>query len=388
MWVEPELDQSFDRPVQVNEFGTEQCSDEDAGETQVCVTVDEVQDVQVAPVPPTPGESVEGDGLGVITPQAIVPVPAWCLDAGVTNAWSVTRTQGCGIFSGVLTVTQTVNGVVTVVGTMNFLMYEYVYVLTDNLTWASQIEVSPTIITGAAAGTIISGTSTCTGVCTGSSTFPPQTPGVGGDASGESYYTTTPAVGAAALAYPGWALSFKAPTAAAPASLATGGNLAVRCDNALPGRGPGCVLPYVTGRLTYSSHPDYYPEFGAHVLAAQASGLPGNAVPLHRTTNSALRDANRAAACKSPSVIPRPTGNDCDEYPFASTYEGAAAGGPGRTFSFCSVTYYPTGVTSPTGFSICMINSAENQLAGSQMNSVLFVPYRIIDGDPFFISIT
>ncbi|QOR70489.1 hypothetical protein IM660_18160 [Ruania alkalisoli] len=275
----------------------------------------------------------------------------------------------------------------TVIGTMNFLMYRLIYVSTSAVLWGNQIEVSPTIITGAAAGTVISGTPACSGVCAlSSSVFPPQTPGVGGSANGESYYTTATTSGGAAFAYAGWTLSFKPPNVTTPATLNTTNGLAVRCDNAVPGRGPGCVVPHVTGRITYSQA--VYPTFGAHLSAAQASGLPGATVPLHRLTDSALQAANRTESCKTGAVIPRPSGMSCDEYPFASSYEGAfTGGGSGRTFAGCSVTYYPTGVTGPTGFSICMINATENSSAGSQLNSVLYSPYRIIDGDPFYVSV-
>lgn len=387
--VEPELIAELPEALALDatNVDTEQCGKADDGGTQVCVTIDAPQDgpaVQAAP-----DDAHDGRGGEAISPQAIVPLPDWCLEAGVTGSYLLTRTDGCAITEGVLTVTQTSStGVVTVVGTMHFLMYRLIYTTTNGLTWGDQMEVSPTVITGAAAGTTITGTPNCTGGgCVLASSVPISgTPGVGGRVRGESYYTSAPATGGAVTGSSGWRLSFKSPTVATPAVYNTDKVVSVRCDNALPGRGPGCVLPYVTGRIQYPAA--YFPEFGAHVSSAQASGLPGNVTPLHRTTNTALRDSNRSIACKTSAVIPRPSGKDCDEYPFASTYEGAASGGPGRTFPGCGVTYYPTGVTSSTGYSICMIDSAENQLAGSQLNTVLFVPYRIIDGDPFFVSIT
>jgi hypothetical protein len=110
-------------------------------------------------------------------------------------------------------------------------------------------------------------------------------------------------------------------------------------------------------------------------------------VPLHRLTNESLRDQNRRTACKQ--SFPRPTGKTCDEYPFASTHEGAfTGGGTGRTFFACGITAYPTGITGPTGFSACMIDGTENSSAGASLNSVLYSPNRYLDGDGFWVGIS
>lgn len=68
-----------------------------------------------------------------------------------------------------------------------------------------------------------------------------------------------------------------------------------------------------------------YPQLAQHIQAAQDSGLPN---VLTRVTDPNISDANRATAC--PSSYPRPDGFSCDEYPFASTYQGAifTGGGP------------------------------------------------------------
>lgn len=109
-------------------------------------------------------------------------------------------------------------------------------------------------------------------------------------------------------------------------------------------------------------------------------------MPLHRLTDTKKKDANRNAACKGRAKV---TGHDCDEYPFASTYEGAATGGgTARTQDWCQITLTDPPSTGASGYSVCMINSAENQQAGSLMNSKLFVPSRVLDGDAFFVEIT
>ena len=185
-----------------------------------------------------------------------------------------------------------------------------------------------------------------------------------------------------------WTVTFKAPTA----SNAVSGNYSsplVRCDNNLPGVTlPGCVVPGITPSLAYPSADGAgYEEFTDHITQAQQSGLPGGSAvsPLHRLTDSTLINANRNKAC--PSSYPRPEGKDCDEYPFASTYEGAyTGGGTARTFPWCQITLAGTPSTGPTGYSVCMIDASENRSAGSVMNSSLFRPYRVLDGDAFIIS--
>ena len=67
------------------------------------------------------------------------------------------------------------------------------------------------------------------------------------------------------------------------------------------------------------------PTIDANIAAVQAAGPHhygqyGSGNPLHR--NTALADQNRAKACPPPG--PQPTGTSCDEYPFATTQEGAS----------------------------------------------------------------
>lgn len=318
--------------------------------------------------------------------KAIVGVPSWCLDLGVANTFWATRTAMCGIFDGQLTVHQIVNGVPgPVTGTMNFLMYNYIYTSTSATTWANQMQVSPTVITGTAAGTQISGTASCIGNCTPvSSTFPVQTPVAHATADGESYYEWLGTAGQVGSSTTNWILSFKAPSAPTPATLLRNAP-ETRCDHATPGRAvAGCVVPFVAPYIEYDAA--VFPEFGTHVYGAQLSGLPGSATPLHRLTDPTAIAANRNTAC--PSSLPRPTGKSCDEYPFASTYEGAALSGGGpRTQSWCGVTLSGPPSTGALGYSVCMIDETENSTAGSLLNSLLLSPYRIIDGDAYYVDI-
>ena len=376
----------------------EACSDADAAGRQVCVELGgELSPSQLKAAELDITSRDKGDSSGATAQlrsgasiTSMQPLPQWCLDAGVSATMYITRSAGCNISSGVLTVTRTVNGVTTIVGTMNFLAYRYIYTTQSlSTTWASQIEISPTIITGEAAGTSIWGTAGCSGAACvpNGQSFPAQVPGLHGEASGESYFQWAPLPGGSGTGTPSWTIHFKAPTVPNTASLTYGSVPTVRCDQALPGSASiGCVIPDATPEITYSY--GSFPEFGAHLLEAEYSGLPGSwytGTPLHRLTNTVLRDQNRNTSC--PSSLVRPSGKSCDEYPFASTWEGAATGGgQGRTFAWCQIPSYPTGIVGP-GYSACMIDATENSTAGSLLNSVLYVPMRVIEGDAFYVTV-
>jgi hypothetical protein len=166
----------------------------------------------------------------------------------------------------------------------------------------------------------------------------------------------------------------------------------VRCDDASPERPGviGCVQPNWAG--TYHLSSAAFPEVAHHVRRAQASGLPGADEPLHRLSNRSFQDNNRAIACprsRTPSDDPPPFGPSCDEYPFASTWQGAwvsqQAGGRGRTFDGCGLDHSLPRLTGP-GWSACMVPFRQNGRAGSDL-AKFYRDNRIIDGDPFFVQV-
>jgi hypothetical protein len=273
--------------------------------------------------------------------------------AGVDNIMYITRTGGCGIFGGFLTVTRTVNGVTTVVGTMDFVVYRFVYMAQSSTTaWASQIQVSPTIVIG------------------------------------ESGFSWPVTAGDQGTGTPSWTVFFKPPTTQNTASLTWGSAPTVRCDQALPGSASiGCVVPAVPADIYY----DYseLPEYGRHLLDAEFSGLPGSrysGAPLHRQTDQNLIAANRNTAC--PTTLPRPTGKSCDEYPVASTREGGVHGWRDRAdLHLVSDLDLSGRYHWAQGYSACMIDTDENSTAGSRLNKNLYVPLRVLDGDAFYASV-
>lgn len=172
----------------------------------------------------------------------------------------------------------------------------------------------------------------------------------------------------------------------------------IRCDSfTYVNAAPGCVifngrngLPVMDLTTTDLWSPDYY----AHILNAQNSGLPGNPVGLslpwvigrplqriHYKSQQALD--NRAAACSTwKTGYNKPDSSfSCDEYPFASTAQGASAyPNLGRTWPWCSITRFPEydGVVKPNGFSVCFIKDDQNRSGGRLLqpfnrdNRVLF----------------
>ncbi|TSD99812.1 hypothetical protein FOS14_11245 [Skermania sp. ID1734] len=171
----------------------------------------------------------------------------------------------------------------------------------------------------------------------------------------------------------------------------------LRCDKTMKNRQgyvQGCVLPKFVPGLDYRGNSDggRFPQAVGHIQSATGSGLPGASLsrPLHRESDVGARNNNRLTACPRTASISGPrqvSGRSCDEYPFASTKEGAASGGPGRTFNpNCHVPDLGTS-TASTGYSVCMIDAGQNSLAGSYLGR--FYGFgRVIGGDAFYVAAT
>jgi hypothetical protein len=324
-------------------------------------------------------------GIGV---QDLIPLPQFCIDHAF-DGWWMNRTQACAIASKTVVVIEMPSGLP--VGTLQFLELNFSYTSGSIATWAQQIELSPFSGTGLglAPGTLATGFATCRQSCVlNSSSFPPQAATVGRDAEGEAFFdTTATTVGVVGDAFTTFTYTFTNPAWTTPTTPGSASPPRVRCDNAVPGYNqPGCAFMDYVPAMIYSRD-GAFPELARHIGDAQASGLPGaypDGPPLVRMVDDAQQDANRNTAC--PRSYPRPATKSCDEYPMASTEQGAAQPplGPGRTHSWCSISALPTGVTSPTGYSSCMIDAWQNSVGGSALNT-FFQNNRIIDDDRFYV---
>ncbi|WP_124341824.1 NucA/NucB deoxyribonuclease domain-containing protein [Cellulomonas algicola] len=324
--------------------------------------------------------------------NAIQPVPQRCQGSADSFWVDVSRTEACARAAYRLNVRQKINGVDTIVGTMNFVATFYVYSSTTLATWAHQVQITPTSLTGEAPGTSYSAVSACnivpgwqSGACgiDAATTIPTQPMIVGRTVAAEAFYTfrgSNLSTGRGA-----WRLSFTHPTATPVATNLYASN--VRCDTQATTT-PGCVNPYFDPTITYSRAA--VPQFARHVEAAQASGLPGLSTPLHRIVDEIDIRKNGDKAC--PASLPRPKtpyAHECDEYPFRSTYEGAYTGGGytiyPRTHSWCQVSLAgQTTSLGPMGYSICMIKDTDNSRAGGLLGS-FYRSQRVLHMDAFYV---
>jgi len=309
----------------------------------------------------------------------IVPWPSWCKTDG--NWWFL-RTDTCLIVPGVVMVW---NGP-TLVGELFYAAVFYSYTGTNLPNWAYQVTIAEARTSwGVVAGSSVEGAVRCDANCTVTGdNFPLQPVAVGTADNGTSFYTTTAtSPGQVGWTNATWFWLFFNPAWAGPSTIGQMTAPAVRCDNALPNVfSVGCVFDQYVPAVVYPLAGPY-PTLARHIQAAQNSGLPGaypNGFPLSRLVNPVLQQLNRDTAC--PPKYPR-NGLSCDEYPFASSNQGAATGGGGpRTWPWCGINLGQPNSTGSTGYSVCMIDPFDNSVGGSALGQ-MFNNNRVLSNDPF-----
>lgn len=182
----------------------------------------------------------------------------------------------------------------------------------------------------------------------------------------------------------------------------------VRCDKALKSTRllAGCVIPsYVPTFVVKESGTGALPELAQHIHAAQDNGLMGRPTcypykvqngpcstenALQRETDDAKRDANRNMACPASLAKIRPAGKTCDEYPMASTVQGAANVSipwwGQRVYAGCQMGP-PSGGSGPDGWSACFIDKDDNSLGGSLLGAFYESGNRILNQEAFFVAV-
>lgn len=295
--------------------------------------------------------------------------PKWCIDAGVDNTWYIERMRGCGIWRAEVNVEDVRTG--RKIGGIKYIVIGYSFSARDSKTWAYQVRLLETKRWGRGVnGTKASGSASCIGKCkVAKKSFPGQTISKSAEPYGQFFMDTTINTGASKQRGTGrsvasWTFSNREWVAPSePTKLST---VDVRCDNALPGapRQVGCVTLAAVPVLSYSQTGPW-PEVAKHIKDAQATGLPGKYGTtnyLTRLTDRKKSQENRDKAC--PSSLERPPGKSCDEYPFASTWQGAKYGN-GK-------------------FSRRMVNAKQNTDAGKALKG--FYTYsRVLEGDRFLV---
>ncbi|MFF4606107.1 NucA/NucB deoxyribonuclease domain-containing protein [Streptomyces sp. NPDC001339] len=157
----------------------------------------------------------------------------------------------------------------------------------------------------------------------------------------------------------------------------------VRFDYAGPtaGKHKGTVFTEGRAELTLSLKDPAVKESAQHILDAQkhpertfpswaGKSVPGATEPLHRLVDTEKQKANREKSIKECNKVwgdYSGTPLQCDEYPFASTREGSTKG--------------------DDRYSVRLIDGKDNETGGNRLN-LMYTANRILDGDPFFVTIT
>lgn len=317
-------------------------------------------------------------------------IPAWCLDSTEREVYAGDRSEACGVWPGIVTLTEFVDGVPMPRGFMNYSLISNVYASPDEGIWYHDYAISKSFSYQAGGGVMVSQTFGCEGLCIADTEVRnPTTLPLGKWLNLSSKSQTTVALGDATIGTSTWRTFFTHPQFPLPLGDAQRPMITplVRCDRSVVFQyTPGCVIFEEGHGMRFWQYE--FPEWAAHVAMAQYDGLPGagRAQPLHRLVDSTAQNYNRSIAC--PDEWVRPEGKTCDEYPFASTYEGAGFSGPGglRTFFWCEVPEPATPSTGSFGWSSCMINADDNSDQGTEM-ARQFREGRILDGDEFWVEI-
>lgn len=156
----------------------------------------------------------------------------------------------------------------------------------------------------------------------------------------------------------------------------------VRFDHAGPvvGRHQGTVFQDAEITFELSTEDPSVQETALHIYDAQnrpwmtfpswvGKSTPGEDEAIHRTLDTTVRDENRAQVRRTCRDVWGDYDGallNCDEYPFASTYEGAASG--------------------DDRYSARLIDADDNQEAGRRLGQ-FYRENRVLDGDAFYVHI-
>lgn len=276
-----------------------------------------------------------------------------------------------------------------IIGTVNGNFFRHIWASSRTSdVFGDSWELTVSSITGAAVGTTFDGTLSCDNKCSNTRvSFPTQAASTTKTVRGQGYVMPLINKGDTAWITSTWTIGANTPKTARIRTGAFNGRT-MRCDDVLGTKiSRGCAVQGYTAGINYSST-GAYPQFARHVKAAQNSGLPQKLTRI--LDNATLNRQNAAATCPDDypkGKLPRPTGTQCDEYPFRSTYEGGAKFGASavRTFGFCQTTA-PSTATGPNGSSRCMIKDTQNAGAGGALSD-FYTRNRVVDHDGFYVSI-
>ncbi len=344
------------------------------------------------------GKSSNAVCLSRASSPTVAPQAGTMAEAGCgTNSYVFGRHSACitetGWVLNIFLVSE--GGARTLVGQMFFSVTSGTVTSGHSLQWTHNFSVTMGYAWGAVAGTSLYAFPECQANCallTAGFDYGPVSGGV--QRSGRAIFRSSSyGVGSIWMAASIWGLQFANPAWLNPVGeMLYVASPAHRCDEAIgiPGS-VGCV--YIQKTPLHEIGSTRYPKYARHIQLAINFGLPSL---LTRTQDPAVNAANRARACpQSPA-----NGWSCDEYPYASTYEGAANPSHqyGRTFQilnwnsgyppfFCGVSWLsPRSNGDRHGYSVCGIPLAENTGGGVDLG-VFYATNRVLQHDQFSVRV-
>ncbi|GAB7188999.1 hypothetical protein ATKI12_8830 [Kitasatospora sp. Ki12] len=288
-------------------------------------------------------------------------IPSWC-----TSEWEVNRTEACYTQTSQWEMTDE-HG--TPVGGMTYKVTNYLKADPKSTQVYGYFQVDFPYVWGQAVGADFTYTTGCTSVaCKPLSFYNGGRIGQGASFYSNDAYTDSPAASTQDRAEATYKITIRP----------LGGNEVAgdwnspyfRCDDQVPGSTAGCVMP--NGRPVTDMR--YLPTISAGIRKVQSAplhmGQPDSPNPLTRSTSPTVESDNRKAACPVPGV-PKPTTPagtvwSCDEYPFATTLEGAAK-------------------TPPPNSGSVWVPKAENDSQGGTL-SAFYAAQRVLNGDKFYVA--
>jgi hypothetical protein len=321
---------------------------------------------------------VDVDNSAAATAESINASPCSAI------SWTVTRTSACVVRSFALTVFNLQSR--AVIGRIYYSTRDDAVTDPKAATWTHTVTFLPnrTRSWGVITGTQIVGEASCSGQCstTGGVISPRFFLAPGTISAVGTFQTTIGGVGKG-FATTTWRHWFQNVSWTPPLSnsLSTRTANQVRCDNSLGGiTSTGCVFPsYVPTLRVDPINATYH----RHIQLALQYHMRSR---LTRMQDPVLQQRNRATAC--PESPPAPS-YSCDEYPFASTLEGAFTGNHpfGRTFDTCQVTWLRTRSSQDggLGYSACFIVASDNSNGGVELGQ-FYNNQRVLNDDQFIVT--
>jgi hypothetical protein len=283
--------------------------------------------------------------------------PSWC----PTGSWAGYRDQMCVTWTS----HDTAYDVQTnkTIGGIDFTVSQYVHLNYKSATVTEDFEVRFFNGWGPIQGLTMSIATWCPAPCSASGGLTRVTAANGVTQYGTAAYTVAPA--GTVTTNVSYGFQFFGTAGAGNMVTWVGPNF--RCDNQLPGNiGAGCVVPWYTPTMTSMAS---LPYISAGIRAIQNAGGYGKqgGIPLERTVDPNVNALNYRTACagKTPPPGTNPLLTSCHEYPFKSTYQGAAE-------------------VPPPGSGITWVPVDEQNSQGSAI-STFYMENRLLDQDPFWV---